>query len=123
MDMSHFDQFQDGQECNDHLYSGTLALQKIPEAELPVRAGKISDLYHLIRKTDLFFLNGTEFASDRVDLVLLSADDRFVNGIQFLQRDPCKQLSGIYRLSVLSNFIRYGRIFKEYISCIIHFIF
>ena len=84
--------------------------------------GKIFDLYHLIRQTDLFLLDGSEFASDRINLVFLPADDGLVNRIQFLQRETCQKLLWIYRLSVLQYLIRNSGLFKEYICRIVHLV-
>ena len=122
MDMSHFHQFQYGEKGDDHLYFRALTLQEIAEAEFPMGTGKIFDLYHLIRQTDLFLLNGSEFASDRINLVFLPADDRLVDCIQLLQCETCQKFLWIYRLSVLQYLLRKSGLFKEYICRIVHLV-
>ena len=84
--------------------------------------GKIFDLYHLIRQTDLFLLDGSEFASDRIDLVFLPADDGLVDCIQLLQCETCQKFLWIYRLSVLQYLIGKSGLFKEYICRIVHLV-
>ena len=84
--------------------------------------GKIFDLYHLIRQTDLFLLDGSEFASDRIDLVFLPADDGLVDCIQLLQCETCQKFLWIYRLSVLQYLIGKSGLFKEYIGRIVHLV-
>ena len=94
--------------------------EKIPEGKLTVSGRIICDVDELVLQPHFFFLDLSEFASDRIDLVFLPFDDGIENRLQLIQGYAVQKIFRFGFRFVFENFLRSRILFIEGLFCFGH---